>query len=98
MIVGEQAVRDASFRWVLLHRCQKEFTKDKKNDKELEKRKQEVEAAPKADKKKLELELNLAIAKAKRRSVGNIRLAKHPSVYIPIMKLFPSIHWISPAS
>ena len=73
MKVGEQAEKDASFRWVLLQRCQQEFTRDNKNDEELAKRKQEVEAAPEADKKKLELELNLAIAKAKRRSVGNIR-------------------------
>ena len=73
MKVGEQAEKDASFRWVLLQRCQQEFTKD---NGELEKRKQDVEAAPEAVKKKLELELNLAIAKAKRRSVGNIRYMK----------------------
>ena len=71
MKVKDQAEKNASFRWVLLQRCQQEFYNDKKN-KELEKRKQELKAVPEAN-KKLELELNLAIAKAKRRSIGIIR-------------------------
>jgi len=73
MKVGNDTGSATSFRWVLLKRCQVEFTKDKKNDEDLAKLKKELDEAPEDQKKLLDKTLKLQIAVAKRRSVGNIR-------------------------
>uniref|UniRef100_F7CGV3 Eukaryotic translation initiation factor 4 gamma 1 n=1 Tax=Monodelphis domestica TaxID=13616 RepID=F7CGV3_MONDO len=63
-----------NFRKLLLTRCQKEFEKDKKDNKEFEKKQKEMnEAAMAEERSRLKEELEEAQGKARRRSLGNMK-------------------------
>ncbi|XP_044540458.1 eukaryotic translation initiation factor 4 gamma 1-like, partial [Gracilinanus agilis] len=63
-----------NFRKLLLTRCQKEFEKDKKDNKELENKQKEMnEAATAEERSRLKEELEEARDKARRRSLGNMK-------------------------
>ncbi|XP_056656657.1 eukaryotic translation initiation factor 4 gamma 1-like [Monodelphis domestica] len=63
-----------NFRKLLLTRCQKEFEKDKNDNKEFEKKQKEMnEAAMAEERSRLKEELEEAQGKARRRSLGNMK-------------------------
>ncbi|XP_015230825.1 PREDICTED: eukaryotic translation initiation factor 4 gamma 3 isoform X3 [Cyprinodon variegatus] len=63
-----------NFRALLLHRCQKEFEKDKADDVVFERKQKELDsAASAAERDRLQEELEEAKDKARRRSIGNIK-------------------------
>lgn len=67
--------KDASFRNLLLNRCQVEFENYSKDEDEIVQKKAEAleSAMDDAQKKKIQEELDEVLSKAKRRSLGNIR-------------------------
>ncbi|XP_061543106.1 eukaryotic translation initiation factor 4 gamma 3 isoform X3 [Phycodurus eques] len=72
--IGDNPNNTVNFRKLLLHRCQKEFEKDKVDDDVFEKKQKELDSADSStERERLQEELEEAKDKARRRSIGNIK-------------------------
>nr|XP_057910585.1 eukaryotic translation initiation factor 4 gamma 3-like isoform X3 [Doryrhamphus excisus] len=72
--IADKPNNTVNFRKLLLHRCQKEFEKDKVDDVVFEKKQKELDSADSsAERERLQEELEEAKDKARRRSIGNIK-------------------------
>ncbi|XP_057702464.1 eukaryotic translation initiation factor 4 gamma 3 isoform X15 [Corythoichthys intestinalis] len=72
--IADKPNNTVNFRKLLLHRCQKEFEKDKVDDVVFEKKQKELDSADSStERERLQEELEEAKDKARRRSIGNIK-------------------------
>ncbi|XP_077386663.1 eukaryotic translation initiation factor 4 gamma 3 isoform X1 [Festucalex cinctus] len=72
--ISDKPNNTVNFRKLLLHRCQKEFEKDKVDDVVFEKKQKELDSADSStERERLQEELEEAKDKARRRSIGNIK-------------------------
>nr|XP_061793761.1 eukaryotic translation initiation factor 4 gamma 3-like isoform X2 [Nerophis lumbriciformis] len=72
--IADKPNNTVNFRNLLLHRCQKEFEKDKVDDVVFEKKQKELDSADSStERERLQEELEEAKDKARRRSIGNIK-------------------------
>ncbi|XP_077582198.1 eukaryotic translation initiation factor 4 gamma 3 [Stigmatopora nigra] len=72
--IADKPNTTVNFRKLLLHRCQKEFEKDKVDDVAFEKKQKELDSSDSStERERMQEELEEAKDKARRRSIGNIK-------------------------
>ncbi|XP_077458729.1 eukaryotic translation initiation factor 4 gamma 3 isoform X3 [Stigmatopora argus] len=72
--IADKPNNTVNFRKLLLHRCQKEFEKDKVDDVVFEKKQKELDSSDSStERERMQEELEEAKDKARRRSIGNIK-------------------------